>query len=51
MKCSCHKYACFGLPNDKTSTCCSKCKTEDMINIKNKKCQANKDPYNIPCET
>ena len=31
----------FGLPNDKRSSYCSKCKTDEMIDINNKKCKKN----------
>lgn len=39
--CLCGKaYPIYGFPTDKRASCCSKCKTEGMINIKDKKCKA-----------
>jgi hypothetical protein len=41
-KCKCGTIPYFGLLTDKKPTCCSKCKTKDMVDIKNKKCKCGK---------
>jgi hypothetical protein len=41
-KCICGKTASFGNIGDKSPTCCKECKTDDMINIKNKRCVCGK---------
>jgi len=38
-KCPCGTRPHFGYPDDKIPTCCSKCKKDDMVDIKNKKCK------------
>ena len=41
LVCKCGKaIPSFGLPTDKVATCCSKCKSDDMINIKSKRCES-----------
>jgi hypothetical protein len=42
--CKCNKRPSFGLSTDKRPSCCSKCKTNDMINLINKhrRCRCNK---------
>lgn len=36
-KCKLTKKPTFGLENDKKPTCCKKCKTDVMINLRNSK--------------
>ena len=49
VKCPCGKYSSFGLPDDKRPSCCSNCKTENMINIIDKKCPCGKIPsFGLP---
>ena len=43
--CPCGTQPVFGYPDDKTPTCCAKCKKDDMIDIKNKKCPCGTRPY------
>ena len=42
----------FGLPTDKRATCCSKCKTDKMVNIVTKKCKCGKHIpiYGLPTD-
>ena len=50
-KCSCGKYASFNVPGEKIRVCCSKCKTDDMIDVVNKRCPCGNHPiYNVPGE-
>nr|QBK85306.1 MAG: endonuclease [Iridovirus LCIVAC01] len=44
-KCKCGKHPYFGFPGDKRATCCSNCKEDGMVDIKNKKCPCGKIPY------
>lgn len=47
-KCSCGKTPSFNLPGGKP-LCCSKCKTPEMVDVKNKKCPCGQIPiFNIP---
>jgi hypothetical protein len=49
-KCQCGKsIPSFGLPTDKSPTCCIKCKSKNMVNIAYKKCKSN-ETHNIPCD-
>ncbi len=41
----CDKQPSFGLPTDTTPTCCATCKTQDMIDIINKKCVCGTKPF------
>jgi hypothetical protein len=43
--CLCGTIPSFGLINDKIATCCSKCKTEDMVDLKHKRCICGTIPY------
>ena len=39
-KCNCGKVQpTFNEPGETTAICCSKCKTDTMINVKDKKCK------------
>lgn len=50
-RCSCGKYASFNVPGEKIRVCCSKCKTDDMIDVVNKRCPCGNHPiYNVPGE-
>ena len=42
VKCKCGKNSNFGLIGDKSPSCCKSCKSENMIDIKNKKCPCGK---------
>lgn len=47
-KCSCGKYASFNVIGEKPIYC-AKCKTDEMIDVKNKKCPCGKKPnFNLP---
>ena len=47
-KCPCGKHAYFNVLGEKP-ICCSKCKTNGMIDVKNKRCPCGKHPiFNIP---
>lgn len=47
-KCQCGKRASFNVSGNKP-VCCSKCKTSDMVDVKNKKCPCGKYPScNLP---
>ena len=49
-RCSCGTYAAFNVPGEKPKYC-SKCKTPEMIDVKNKKCPCGKQPiFNVPGE-
>jgi hypothetical protein len=41
-KCPCGKQPIFGFLGDKKATCCTSCKNDAMIDIKNKKCPCGK---------
>ena len=46
-KCSCGKRSYFNMPGETKSVCCRDCKTNDMVNVVNKKCPCGKIPvYN-----
>ena len=48
LKCSCGKRPSFNVSGSKPMYC-SKCKTPEMIDVKNKRCQCGKQPlFNIP---
>ena len=48
-KCPCGKVACFGLPGNKQLVACSKCKTQEMINKRDRHCECGKRPtYGLP---
>ena len=38
-KCKCGTTAIYNEPGEKKGICCSKCKTETMINVIDKKCK------------
>jgi len=42
----------FGLPTDKRASCCSKCKSDEMINITDKKCKCgtNRPIFGLPTD-
>lgn len=44
--CSCGKAKkpCFGLSSDQKATCCSKCKTAEMVDVVHKKCSCGNRP-------
>ena len=42
--CPCGKQAIYGLPDDKSPSCCKSCKSENMVDIKSKKCPCGKGP-------
>ena len=51
-RCSCGKTSNFNMPGETKGICCSKCKTDEMVDVKNKKCSCGKQPsYNVPGET
>jgi len=43
MKCLCGTYASFNVQGEKP-ICCSKCKTDEMIDVRSKKCSCGKQP-------
>lgn len=50
-KCPCGKISSFNVPGEKNPICCSGCKTEDMIDVRNKKCPCGKRPkFNVSGE-
>ena len=51
-KCSCGKQSSFNVPGETKPICCKICKTDDMIDIVNKRCPCGKIPnFNVPGET
>lgn len=54
MKCPCGTHACFNNPDEKTGICCSKCKSDNMVDIKSKKCitcNITRPTFNSPGKT
>jgi hypothetical protein len=50
-KCSCGKQPIYNVPGETKGVCCVKCKSDDMINVKNKRCPCGKQPsFNVPGE-
>lgn len=50
-KCLCGKYASFNISGEFFGMYCSKCKTDEMIDVKNKRCRCGKQPrFNTPTE-
>ena len=51
-KCPCGKYASFNVPGEMKRVCCKICKTDEMIDVINKRCPCGKQPtFNVPWET
>jgi len=51
-KCSCGKRPIFNVPGQSKGICCSKCKTDEMIDVVHKKCPCGKQPnFNMPGQT
>jgi hypothetical protein len=47
-KCSCGNRPYYNVPEEKKPICCSKCKTDDMIDVVHKRCPCGKIPaYNV----
>ena len=50
-KCPCGKRPVYNVPGQTIGVCCSKCKTDDMIDVVNKKCVCGNRPnFNVPGE-
>ena len=50
-KCSCGKQSIFNVPGETRGVCCIGCKTDAMIDVKNKRCPCGSRPnFNIPGE-
>jgi hypothetical protein len=49
---SCGNHPIYNVPEDKP-ICCKKCKTDDMIDVKNKRCKCGKisPVFNVPTES
>ena len=51
-KCPCGTTPCFNFPGETKGVCCSKCKTDGMIDVIHKKCPCGTTPcFNFPGET
>ena len=47
-KCSCGNNPIYNIPGKTPPICCAKCKTDEMINVKDKKCSCGKIPnFNV----
>ena len=50
-KCPCGKHPKFNVPGETKGVCCSKCKTDDMIDVVHKRCPCGKQSnFNVPGE-
>ena len=51
-KCLCKRNPVYNVPGKTKPICCSKCKTDDMIDVVHKRCFCGKHPkFNVPGET
>jgi len=51
-KCPCGNHPYYNVSGEKKPICCSECKTDEMINVKNKRCPCGKQPnFNVPGQT
>jgi len=50
-KCPCGNYPSYNIPGQKSRIFCSGCKTDEMVDVKNKRCRCGKRPmYNVSTE-
>jgi hypothetical protein len=48
-RCKCQESTAYFALEGEVAICCSRCKTDDMIDVRNPRCRANEEPWGILC--